>query len=182
MSWDNQYTPKKPGEYGWHMDHIIPHSSFNYDSFDHPDFVKCWALENLRPLCAIMNMQKGNKELYQSHYSTFRDGLRKKDICKTGIWKHLEYTNLDAKKYIESRFSDEMNWENHGQFWQLDHINPVAHLAYLDESDTNFKLVWSLSNLMPLEKSENASKSSIFENKFWIHNYADTDYKSKTSL
>ena len=179
MNWVNQYTPKKPGEYGWHMDHIIPHSSFNYDSFDHPDFAKCWALENLRPLCAIMNIQKGNKKLYQCHYSTFRDGLKKRQIYKAGIWKHLDYTNLDAKKYIESKFSDEMNWENHGQFWQLDHINPMAHLAYLDESDTNFKLAWSLSNLMPIEKSENSSKSSIFENKLWLHNYTDADYSSK---
>jgi hypothetical protein len=53
MSWDN---------YGkWHIDHIRPNSSFNYDSTEHPDFKKCWALNNLQPLWARDNMSKGKK-------------------------------------------------------------------------------------------------------------------------
>lgn len=54
MSWDNY------GTY-WHIDHIVPHSHFNYDSLEHPEFKKCWALDNLRPLEAIENIRKGNK-------------------------------------------------------------------------------------------------------------------------
>ena len=65
MNWQNQTKPKKPGEYGWELDHIIPHSSFDYDSLSHPDFAKCWALKNLRPLSGIMNSQKGDKNLYK---------------------------------------------------------------------------------------------------------------------
>jgi len=53
MSWDNI------GE--WHIDHIRPISSFDYDSTDHPDFKKCWALNNLQPLWAKDNLTKGNK-------------------------------------------------------------------------------------------------------------------------
>jgi hypothetical protein len=53
MSWSNKSK--------WHLDHIKPASSFNFDSIDHPDFKKCWALENLQPLWAKDNMSKGNK-------------------------------------------------------------------------------------------------------------------------
>jgi len=53
LSWDNM------GE--WHIDHIRPVASFNFDSTEHPDFKKCWALNNLQPLWAVDNMSKGNK-------------------------------------------------------------------------------------------------------------------------
>lgn len=54
MNWDNH------GTY-WHIDHITPKSWFKYDSAEHPDFKKCWALENLQPLEAKTNILKGNK-------------------------------------------------------------------------------------------------------------------------
>lgn len=48
----------------WHIDHIIPVSSFNYDGPDHPDFKACWALTNLRPLWAEDNLRKKDKRLF----------------------------------------------------------------------------------------------------------------------
>ena len=56
MNWDNQ------GE--WHIDHIYPQSKLPYDSMTHPNFLKCWALENLQPLEAKENIRKGNR-LYE---------------------------------------------------------------------------------------------------------------------
>ena len=55
MTWDN-YSQ-------WHIDHIIPQSKLLYDSMVHPNFLKCWALENLQPLWAIDNLRKSNKIL-----------------------------------------------------------------------------------------------------------------------
>lgn len=53
MTWAN---------YGkWHIDHRIPISVFNFDSPDHIDFKRCWALENLRPMWAKENMIKHDK-------------------------------------------------------------------------------------------------------------------------
>jgi hypothetical protein len=54
MAWDNY------GDY-WHIDHIYPQSLLPYDSLEHENFQKCWALENLQPLEAIENMKKSNK-------------------------------------------------------------------------------------------------------------------------
>jgi len=53
ISWDNM------GE--WHIDHIRPVSSFNYESTDDPEFLECWALENLQPLWGPDNCRKGAK-------------------------------------------------------------------------------------------------------------------------
>lgn len=53
MSWGNMEK--------WHVDHIVPLSSFSYDSPDDPDFKAAWALSNLRPLWALENMQKNAK-------------------------------------------------------------------------------------------------------------------------
>lgn len=54
MTWDNY------GSY-WHVDHIVPRSRLEYDDFSHPNFLKCWCLENLQPLEAKENIRKSNK-------------------------------------------------------------------------------------------------------------------------
>tara|TARA_R100000808_G_C2077545_1_gene102645 strand:+ start:60 stop:728 length:669 start_codon:yes stop_codon:yes gene_type:complete len=54
MSWENY------GSY-WHIDHIYPHSKLPYDSLQHPNFQKAWALKNLRPLKASENSSKNDK-------------------------------------------------------------------------------------------------------------------------
>jgi len=55
MNWENHSL------FGWHIDHIIPISSFNYSSFEDEDFKRCWALKNLQPLWGIDNIMKSNK-------------------------------------------------------------------------------------------------------------------------
>lgn len=56
MTWEN---------YGkWHVDHIRPVSSFSIDSPEHPDFLICWGLTNLRPLWAQENIEKKAKRLH----------------------------------------------------------------------------------------------------------------------
>jgi 5-methylcytosine-specific restriction endonuclease McrA len=55
MSWSNY------GQYGWHIDHIIPKSAFNYTSPDHIDFKRAWALSNLQPLWWRDNLIKKDR-------------------------------------------------------------------------------------------------------------------------
>lgn len=56
MMWDNV------GE--WHIDHIVPLSSFAFDSVDDPEFRRAWALPNLRPLWAAENKSKYAKRTH----------------------------------------------------------------------------------------------------------------------
>lgn len=55
MSWENI------GE--WHIDHIVPKSSFLYEDENSDEFRACWALANLRPLWSEDNLSKGPKRL-----------------------------------------------------------------------------------------------------------------------
>lgn len=56
MSWDN---------YGdWHIDHIRPVASFPRHEMGDSVFRQLWALTNLRPCWAHVNLSKGAKELY----------------------------------------------------------------------------------------------------------------------
>jgi hypothetical protein len=55
MTWDNY------GRGGWHIDHKIPKSAFNYAAPEHEDFKRCWALTNLQPLWERENISKGDK-------------------------------------------------------------------------------------------------------------------------
>ena len=44
-----------------HIDHIIPQSAFNFESFKDKEFMSCWQLSNLQPLWAKDNIKKSNK-------------------------------------------------------------------------------------------------------------------------
>jgi membrane-associated HD superfamily phosphohydrolase len=53
MTWDN---------YGdFHIDHIIPISSFNIQEIGDEEFMKCWSLSNLQPMWGEENIRKSNK-------------------------------------------------------------------------------------------------------------------------
>lgn len=68
MNWDNQgihksseYDENNSLTWTWHIDHIIPQAGLSYSSMEEPNFQKCWALNNLRPLKSIENIRKGNR-------------------------------------------------------------------------------------------------------------------------
>lgn len=48
----------------WHIDHIVPKSSFNYETESDPEFKACWGLVNLRPLWAEDNHRKHAKQIF----------------------------------------------------------------------------------------------------------------------
>lgn len=66
MTWENygQYDPKTwddndPATWTWNLDHIIPHSTFEYTIMEDRSFQECWALSNLRPYSAKQNCLDG---------------------------------------------------------------------------------------------------------------------------
>lgn len=57
-------------------------------------------------------------------------------------------------QYLESKFDIHMNWDNYGNYWEIDHIIPLASAKTEEEL---YKLC-HYTNLQPLEKSENRAK------------------------
>jgi hypothetical protein len=64
---------------------------------------------------------------------------------------------LDFKSYIESQFTESMNWDNYGSYWHIDHIKPVCSF---DLTQPNIaRQVNHYTNLRPLKAEDNIKKS-----------------------
>jgi len=76
-------------------------------------------------------------------------------------WERLVgYTLEDLMRHLESRFEPEMNWNNYGSVWEIDHIRPISSFNFTKPEDEDFKKCWSLENLQPLRKEENRRKGA----------------------
>lgn len=83
--------------------------------------------------------------------TTKRFGTKKED--KTIVL--LGYSAEELKSHIESKFTDNMNWENYGE-WHIDHIIPVSKFS----KDTPMDVVNALDNLQPLWGIDNLKKGN----------------------
>lgn len=62
----------------------------------------------------------------------------------------------EFKIHLENLFTSEMNWNNYGSYWHIDHIIPISSGNTTIEI---YKLCY-YTNLRPLEKLENILKSN----------------------
>jgi len=76
-----------------------------------------------------------------------------------GSTRHLPYDAADLKDHIQRQFTGEMNWQNYGSYWHIDHIIPITSFDACDPQSDDFQACWALSNLRPLSAAENLSKS-----------------------
>lgn len=86
--------------------------------------------------------------------SIIRNGFSKKS--KTP--EILGCTFEEFKIHIESKFDENMNWVNHGEYWHLDHIIPISWAKTEEEV---YKLN-HYTNFQPLHKKENQSKGNRY--------------------
>ncbi len=75
MTWDNwghynvdEWNDNDQTTWVWHIDHIIPHATFKYTSMADPAFAECWALRNLRPYSAKLNVRDNDRGLRKDSY------------------------------------------------------------------------------------------------------------------
>lgn len=80
----------------------------------------------------------------------------KKEYKKTSSKDLIGCTLDELKYYLEKQFTSEMNWENWGLYWEIDHIKQVNtfDLKYFENQQKCFHY----SNLRPLEKIENRKR------------------------
>lgn len=64
----------------------------------------------------------------------------------------------ELKEHIEKQFTDVMSWENHGIYWEIDHILPCDSFNLIDIEQQ--KQCFHYSNLQPLPKIDNRIKSN----------------------
>jgi hypothetical protein len=74
------------------------------------------------------------------------------------IIKYIGCTLQEYNDHISAQFKPEMNWENYGVYWEIDHIMPISSfdLSILEEANKAFHF----SNTQPLTITENRKKSN----------------------
>lgn len=96
------------------------------------------------------------------------DSIMKTAICnalknKTDRWFNLVGYSVDKlMKHLEKKFTSQMNWDNYGNYWVIDHIKPRSLFHYQSANDPEFKECWALRNLQPLEKIANLKKFNFY--------------------
>lgn len=85
--------------------------------------------------------------------------------------EYVDYTVQELKQHLENQFKSDMNWDNHGTLWHIDHIKPKAMFRFVNndgsENVEDIKECWKLDNLQPLYKEDNIKKSSLYEGNFY---------------
>ena len=119
---------------------------------------------------------KKEKKIYQKIYSRERrkidpeyklkEDLRKRLYAAIKKYKfdkkdsaltHLGITVYEFMQYLEDLFLPEMDWNNHGNVWEIDHILPIAYFDFSDEEQ--IKQCFHFSNHQPLFKTTEIAES-----------------------
>jgi hypothetical protein len=64
----------------------------------------------------------------------------------------------DYVQYLEQKFTPKMDWDNYGEYWEIDHIFPIDSFDLNIEE--NLYKCFHYKNTQPLEKTKNREKSN----------------------
>lgn len=79
--------------------------------------------------------------------------------------KYLMMTPNELISWISYQLPKQYSWENYGKDWHIDHVIPINKLDLTNENER--KICYHWTNLQPLNKFENQSKSDKIE----LHHY-----------
>jgi hypothetical protein len=96
-----------------------------------------------------------NYRIKKSLAARLRTVLVKNDTTMNYVGCNIQY----LREWFEYNFTNEMNWDNYGTYWSIDHIIPVCKFD-LTLEDEKFKCC-NWSNLMPVTVKYNSSKKEI---------------------
>ena len=112
--------------------------------------------------CRNENKSNINYRLKKSLAARLRTVLIKNDTTMNYIGCNIQY----LREWFEYNFTKEMNWDNYGSYWSIDHIIPVCKFD-LTLEDEKLKC-WNWSNLVPVTVKYNSSKKEIDKNQINI--------------
>ena len=64
----------------------------------------------------------------------------------------------EFKEHLEKQFTPEMNWNNQGSYWHMDHIKPIS----LANSEEEVIKLNHYTNFQPLYWKDNLAKSNKY--------------------
>ena len=91
---------------------------------------------------------------------SMRDLPLKRRPQKWWYEEFLDYGPAELRKHLQAQFTSEMNWENYGKVWEIDHIKPLSAFVIPSPECAAFRQAWALSNLRPLQRHLNNAKGA----------------------
>lgn len=135
------------------------------------DSMKRWRREN--PDKTKEWMRRHNKKVRSTPRGQLNHNLSSamyRSLCGHKTNRHWEtlvgYTVGQLMEHLEKLFKPGWTWENYGTVWQIDHKIPIAVFNYEHPGDLDFRICWSLKNLQPMDKIDNAKKGTKMEEPF----------------
>lgn len=87
--------------------------------------------------------------------------VRKRNVDKAGPTRVLIGCPVhQLQEHLEKQFTPEMNWDNYGSYWHVDHIRPCASFDLSRRKEQH--RCFHFSNLQPLEGRENVRKGATY--------------------
>jgi hypothetical protein len=103
--------------------------------------------------CKNEKLTNINYRLKKSLAARLRSVIVKNDSTMSYIGCNIQY----LREWVEYNFTGEMDWDNYGSLWSIDHIIPVCKF---DLTNNNEKLkCWNWSNLMPVQLLKKVDKN-----------------------
>jgi hypothetical protein len=81
----------------------------------------------------------------------------------------LDCTRDHLLKWLTFNFDEEMTMENHGIHWHIDHVVPISFFDNTNKTEQRLCFHWT--NLRPLKKSLNISKSNSINTSYIKNHY-----------
>lgn len=107
-------------------------------------------------LAQIQRRKNPSIKLIQLFRSRLRDFLKLKGLTKTVKFsQYIGCNPEELKKHIESKFYGDMSWSNHGIYFHIDHIIPLASA----QSEQEIYKLCHYTNLQPLTIEDHKIKT-----------------------
>jgi hypothetical protein len=104
--------------------------------------------------CRNESAKNINYRLKKSLAARLRNVLDKNNSTMNYIGCNIQY----LREWFAYNFTEEMNWDNYGTYWSIDHIIPVCKFDLTNEHE---KLkCWNWSNLMPVQLLKKVDKNN----------------------
>lgn len=101
------------------------------------------------------------ERLLQLYRNRFRHCVKKKYVPKNTSFNYEKMLGCTWDVFclwLEFNMKPEMNWENYGSYWHIDHVYPCSLFDFSVEENRSKCFNWT--NLTPLECIENIKKSN----------------------
>lgn len=114
-------------------------------------------LPRRRELCKIRRAENPERKLIEN----FRSRIyllvkRNSPTMRYKTYEILGCTPAFFREWLEEKFTPEMNWDNYGTYWEVDHMVPLASFDLSDPEKV--KEAFHYSNCQPLHAEENNRK------------------------